>query len=430
MATFDHKLLTTSPTAVRDESREGYRDWIARHPVVAFFVGAYAFSWLLWLGPVFGLRGPGGAVLLYVGVFGPALMAAAITRLNGGSLRAWLRELVRFRAAPRWYALVIGFPILLVAATTTAFLATGGTIETSLLGERLAGYLPILIIWTLAGVGEEPGWRGFALPRLQERLTPIGATLLLGVLWALWHLPLLAAADEPSHGLDALPLVGVTLLMLVGIVGYAFFYTLLWNRTRSVWLAILLHGSLSAAIGAFVLLPSDEQVGGTYAHLELVTVAMLAVAVLLLVRATRGRLGLAAAGATPTMRGSRPGRRFRLLTHGLIALLAVAAAAVVAGSAGAVSPELGAATTVSTASSSSRWTRAGSRATRWRSCAEPRSCMRAASARRTGPADRSPSIRRSCSARRRSRSRHCQSCSSSTPAGFRSTHRSPVTSPS
>src|SRR5918995_7379850 len=104
MATLDHKLLTTSPTAVRDESREGFRDWIARHPIVAFFVGAYAFSWLLWLGPAFGLRGPGGAVLLYVGVFGPALTAATITRLNGGPLRAWLRERerVRFRAAPRW----------------------------------------------------------------------------------------------------------------------------------------------------------------------------------------------------------------------------------------------------------------------------------------------------------------------------------------
>src|SRR5215207_4549356 len=107
MATLDHRLLSTSPTAVRSESRAGYRDWIARHPVAAFFVGAYAFSWLLWIAPAFGLRGPAGAVLLYVGVFGPALVAAAMTRMSGGSLRTWLRELVRFRASPRWYALVI-----------------------------------------------------------------------------------------------------------------------------------------------------------------------------------------------------------------------------------------------------------------------------------------------------------------------------------
>ena len=343
MATFDHKLLTP-PRAARARARKGYRDWIARHPVVTFFVGAYTFSWLLWLAPAFGLRGPAGAVLLYAGVFGPALVAATLTRLSGGSLRAWFGELVRFRASARWYAVVIGFPILLVAATVGAFLVTGGAIDTSLLGERLVGYLPLLIIWTLAGVGEEPGWRGFALPRLQERLSPIGATLVLGVLWALWHLPLLAAADEPSHGLDALPLVGVTLLMLVGIVGYAFFYTFLWNRTRSVWLAILLHGSLSAAIGAFILLPSDDQVGGTYAHLQAVTVGVLAVAVLVLVRVTRGRLGLEGHQTTRGPRSSRRRTRGRLPIHAVIAVLALAVGAAVAGSARAASSELGAST--------------------------------------------------------------------------------------
>jgi len=344
MATFDHRLQTSS-TAALGRTRKGFRDWIACHPVVTFFVGAYTFSWLLWLAPAFGLRGPAGAVLLYAGVFGPALVAATLTRLSGGSLRAWIGELVRFRASPRWYALVIGFPILLVAATVGAFLVTGGAIETSLLGERLAGYLPLLIIWTLAGVGEEPGWRGFALPRLQERLSPIGATLVLGVLWAVWHLPLLAAADEPSHGLDALPLVGVTLLMLAAIVGYAFFYTFLWNRTRSVWLAILLHGSLSAAIGAFILLPSDDQVGGTYAHLQAVTVALLAVAVLVLVRATRGRLGLAEPETPEGPRSSRRRTRRRLPVHAVIALLALAVGAAIAGSARASGPQLGPATT-------------------------------------------------------------------------------------
>lgn len=271
--------------------RATFRTWIGRHPLLAFFVFAFAFSWLFWLGPALGLRGPIGVLLLYVGVFGPAAAAAAITRLSGGSLRVWFRDLVRFRAAPRWYATVIGFPILLVAALTGVYLTTGGAIETGLFGERLAAYLPLLIVWTLAGIGEEPGWRGFALPRLQERLSPVRATLALGVLWALWHVPLLAAADEPSHGLDAFPLVGVTLLFVAAIVGYSFFYTYLWNRTRNVWLAILLHGSFTAANGAFVLVPSDDQVGGTYAHLQALVVGAVWLAVFVLVRATHGRLG-------------------------------------------------------------------------------------------------------------------------------------------
>jgi proline iminopeptidase len=267
------------------------RAWIGDHQTTTFFAATYAVSWLLWLGPALGIRGVAGALLLYGGVFGPAVVAATLTCLTGGSLRTWMRGLVRFRAPSRWYAAVLGAPIVIVAATVALFVLTDGKIETSLLGERLAAYLPILVIWTLAGAGEEPGWRGFALPRLQERLAPLRATVLLGVLWALWHLPLLAAADEPSHGLDPLPLVGVTLMTIGAIVAYAVFYTYLWNRTRSIWLAILFHGSLTAAIGAFVLVPTEDQVGSTYAHLQAATLAVLIAAATLLVMATQGRLG-------------------------------------------------------------------------------------------------------------------------------------------
>jgi CubicO group peptidase (beta-lactamase class C family)/membrane protease YdiL (CAAX protease family) len=337
MSTLGHRPPITS-IAFQPRRRASYREWIAAHQVAAFFALAYVFSWLLWLAPAFGLRGPVGVVLVYVGVFGPAIAAATITRLTGGSLRAWLRELVRFRARPRWYAAIIGFPLVIVAALTGAFVVTGGTIETSLLGERLAGYLPILVVYTLAGVGEEPGWRGFALPRLQERLTPVRATLVVGSLWAFWHLPLLAAADEPSHGLNALPLVGVSVLFVVAIVGYAFFYTYLWNRTRNVWLAILLHGSVTAANGAFVLMPSDEQVGGTYAHLQVLTTAIVVLFALVLVRATGGRLGR----ADEPRRGTQRSSRFRLLPFGLIALLAFGG--VLAGSSRAAAPQLDKAT--------------------------------------------------------------------------------------
>jgi uncharacterized protein len=306
MSTLGHKLQTAAPIA--SAPRAGSRDWIAAHPVAAFFLITYFFSWLFWLAPALGLRGAPGAVLLYIGVFGPAVAVATITRLTGGSLRAWLREIIRFRAAPRWYAAVIGFPLLLVATLTAWFLATGGAIETSLLGERLAAYLPLLIVWTLAGVGEEPGWRGFALPRLQERLTPVRATLVLGVAWAFWHLPLLAAADEPSHGLAPLPLVGVSVLFIVAIVGYAFFYTFLWNRTHNVWLAILLHGAITAAYGAFVLIPSDDQVGGTYAHLQALTTTAVVLFALTLVRWTGGRLGQVAPEAEDGISAAKDAR--------------------------------------------------------------------------------------------------------------------------
>lgn len=271
--------------------RTRFRARLERHPLTAFFVLAYASSWLLWLAPALGLRGVGGALLLYLGVFGPAFAAASVTRLTGGSVRAWLRGL-RGVASVRWYAAALLLPLPLVAAASGIYALTGRSLDAGLLGERLAAYVPILLIWTLAAMGEEPGWRGFALPRLQRLLPPVYATALLGGLWALWHLPLLAAADEPSHGLAAGPLVAVSLGTVAAIVGYSFFYTYFWNRTRSTWLAILLHGSFTAANGAFVLVALDDQVGGTYAALQFGTTATLLVAAFVLVRRTHGRLGL------------------------------------------------------------------------------------------------------------------------------------------
>lgn len=266
-------------------------EWVAGHPVAAFFGLAYAFSWLFWLPAALGSRSAPALVALYIGVFGPAVAALLVTRMIGHSSVNLLRANARFRAAPRWYAAVIGFPLLFVAMMMGGFVLSGGNIDGSLLGERLAAYLPLLIVWSLAGVGEEVGWRGFALPRLQERWTPVRATLVLGLLWALWHLPILAASDEASHELNPLPLVGITLATLAAIVGYAFIYTYLWNKTRSIWLAVLLHGSFTAANGTFVLLPMDDQVGSTYVRLQLLTVAVLAIAAATLVRATRGHLG-------------------------------------------------------------------------------------------------------------------------------------------
>jgi membrane protease YdiL (CAAX protease family) len=307
----DVKRLGSSPGAAF-EGRLGFRGWVVRHPLVAFFAVAYVFSWVLFATAAFMSGGALAAVALYVGVFGPAIAAVVVTVLSGGSARAFVRSWFRVRAPLRWYLGLLAFPMVFVTLVQLGFVLAGESVDSSLLGERLAGYLPALLIWTLAAIGEEPGWRGFALGRLQERWTPVRATLVLGSLWALWHLPILAASDDASHGLDPLPLTGVTLLTFAAVVGYAFLYTFLYNRTRSVWLSILLHGSISAAL-VFVLVPSDDLVGGTYATMQAIVVALLALVATALVFATRGRLGLRITNAegenVATKRAARDGRR-------------------------------------------------------------------------------------------------------------------------
>jgi membrane protease YdiL (CAAX protease family) len=165
-----------------------------------------------------------------------------------------------------------------------------GDLDSSLLGERLAVYLPMLIFLTLLGGGnEEWGWRGFALPELLRGHRPVHATLILGSLWAIWHVPLLAAQDDLSHGLGGFDLTLVLIATAVNIVGLAFFYTYLYLRTRSTLLAVLLHGSFNTANGTLVL--RDEIEGNAYSTMQYSITITTLVVVVTMIWATRGRLG-------------------------------------------------------------------------------------------------------------------------------------------
>jgi membrane protease YdiL (CAAX protease family) len=239
--------------------------------VASYVVLAYAFSWLAWVPWVLGNRDGVGAVLLIVGGFGPAVSAAAITWAIGDSVRSWARQILRWRVAPRYYVYALGLPALLFGLMNVELAALGHEIDVGTLRDRAPAYLGTLVFVALIGGGfEEPGWRGFALPRLQGRHAPIKATLLLGLAWGVWHVPLYGPLGF------AVPLI------------LAFFYTWLYNRTGSVLLCILLHGSFTPALDQLILLPDD---GRGVAVVDVVIVVTLAAAVGVLIVATRGRLG-------------------------------------------------------------------------------------------------------------------------------------------
>ncbi|HKJ36781.1 MAG TPA: type II CAAX endopeptidase family protein [Solirubrobacterales bacterium] len=268
------------------------------HPVVAFFVGAYAITWTLWLPAVFSSDREGiVAGLFLLGVFGPWLSAALVTRAGGGSAKQWVREIFKFSIARRWYVIALLFPVALIAVASVLMAVLGVDLQTSLLAdERLVAFLPTLLFTILINGGpEEPGWRGFALPRLQETRSPVRATAILGPLWAFWHLPLLFVAGEDlDHGLAGGEFALLILWTIIGIAfGYSVFYTYLWNRTRSVVPAVLLHASFNASNGVFLLIPESEQVGGTYAKISIALTGVVLLAAAALVYTTRGRLGLA-----------------------------------------------------------------------------------------------------------------------------------------
>jgi membrane protease YdiL (CAAX protease family) len=243
---------------------------IRRHPLAAFFLLAYAISWLLWLPSVVGAGGIAG-VLFILGGFGPMLAALIVLRLTGGSVRDWARQIVRWRVAPRFYAYALGLPILLLAVVNVELALLGRSIDLGLLAERLPAYAwTFAFVAVLGGGFEEPGWRGFALPRLQRRHHPVVATLLLGLGWSLWHLPV--------YGLSFL-----------GPMLFVFFYTWLYNQTGSVLLCILLHAGFTPALEQLILVPGWSY--GTFDVVALAVAGTLAAAAAVLVGLTRGRLG-------------------------------------------------------------------------------------------------------------------------------------------
>ena len=292
------------------------RTRIAERPVGAFFILTFLISWTLMTpGMIVGLDSL-AAIPFFIGVYGPATAAAIVTRAEGGSIRVWLRSIFRWRVGRRWYVLAFVFPFALAIVATAEFALAGQDLDFGMAGENAASIVPYLIFCLLINGGpEEPGWRGFALPRLQERMSPVRATITLGIPWGLWHFPLLLAVDNPDHNLTTPAFIAMLAWTLGGIVAYAFTYTYMWNKTRSIVICMLLHASYNTALGTVILRPENEQVGEVYVTLSLAITGTLWLAVAGLIWATKGRLGLepgAPAPPAPTglpeqeRRGSEP----------------------------------------------------------------------------------------------------------------------------
>ena len=179
-----------------------YKGLLARHPLVFFFIFAYAGTWLLEMPYVLSEDGSGllpfsSPVLgwmMPVSIFtGPFLAAFIMTGATEGraGIRRLLRRFVLWRVGLGWYLFaLIGIPLILVLSV----IVMPGALA-SFQGLAPLDPLPLLALFVyiffLGGpVGEELGWRGFALPRLQSLHGPLVGSLILGVLWGLWHLPL------------------------------------------------------------------------------------------------------------------------------------------------------------------------------------------------------------------------------------------------
>jgi membrane protease YdiL (CAAX protease family) len=230
---------------------------VLRYPVVSFFMLAFGISWLAWTPYVLSddglevlnfrypdfLIGNQLTAILPGAYLGPLTAAFTVTASTEGreGLRRWRKRLFQFRAGIWWYALaLVGIPAAILLGTLAMDGAEGAAHIPPLV--VFAAYVPMLILqFFTTGLAEEPGWRDFALTRMQKRFHPLAATTILGVLWAAWHLPLfLTPWAGPDVGPESIGRFFLTAMAL------SFVMTLVFNKARqSVPLIMLLHGNFN-----------------------------------------------------------------------------------------------------------------------------------------------------------------------------------------
>ncbi|SFC69734.1 CAAX protease self-immunity [Halobiforma haloterrestris] len=223
-----------------------------------FVVLTYAFSWGIWGGGYLLLSDDTPFVpIVFLGVFGPAVAAAVTVRAAGGDIREWLHSILSWRVASRWYLAALLVPILVYGVAAISLSLFGASFRIENLGRGVAIFISGLPTATLiSGGNEEFGWRGFLLPHLQQQYDALSASLIIGIVWAGWHLPVyilpLGLTNGPFY------------LFAPFIILFSILFTWLYNSTGgSIVVVMLLHGSMNSAIGIYAGVLSVDTVSET-----------------------------------------------------------------------------------------------------------------------------------------------------------------------
>jgi membrane protease YdiL (CAAX protease family) len=225
---------------------------------------------------------PEGAVQL--GALAASLSGIVLAAIEGrrGGVRELLRRFLTWRVGLRWWAFALLFPVIpVVAALYLVDLFGGPAVDLSGLKPISSVFPSIIILTIFAGMGEEFGWRGFAVPRLQARHSALVSSLIIGLFWGIWHIPVYFTQGTSQNlwRLDSgfLPaFIGYTLFT----IAWSIQYTWVFNNTKgSVLLAAVIHGATNAWHGYINIYR------GNFANILVYTALMLTVSIIIVLLA-------------------------------------------------------------------------------------------------------------------------------------------------
>ena len=253
--------------------------------LVQFFVLSFAITWTILIPALSAAPEDLQILFIFAAAFGPFLAAIFTIGMakEGPELRRWLGRIFRFRIPVTLYlAGAFLLPIGIGVIHYGLYRLLGGVHDFS---EAVPWYLYLLYLIPtalLGGGNEEPGWRGFALPALLERFHPVQATLILGVLWSAWHLPLMERYDTTFGW------------YLFDVVPLTFVVNWLYLKSRGSVIPVMLLHAGTNVVGSFFPAPADV-LGGFGTFMFLRGVVYWAIATVLII-VTKGTLGYEAPG--------------------------------------------------------------------------------------------------------------------------------------
>ena len=259
----------------------------------AFVALTFATSWVIWLGMIVGSVGidsPPGLVLNVIATAGPSITALILAVAVGrGEVQRLLEGFSPGRVSLRWALVALVVPVAMIGiaivASVGAFGAAVPVITIGVLGVLVTEFVRILFLG--GPLEEELGWRGFALPRLQEKRSAFSSSVILGAIWGVWHIPLyfVSGTGQQATAASTGAVFGIT-AFVVWTIGLSILFTWLFNQTRgSLIVAMLFHAAVN--LGAFI----PAAVGSTGAASFLYALVTWVVA--LIVAARFGRENLA-----------------------------------------------------------------------------------------------------------------------------------------
>lgn len=232
-------------------------NWLRKNPILAFFALTFVIAWSIWL-PL-GILAPEKVLLTLPGVWAPTLSALILIGLSEGrnGVKKFLKKVLHWRVGLRWYLVVLfGVAVIAYLAIGIGMLFDVPAPEITLPGglprEALIGFLPIFFLSNIflgGPLAEDIGWRGYILPKMREQMSALNASLIIGIIWAIWHLPFFVFPGWSSI-VGGVPFIWFMLLT----TGWSVLFAWVYVNTESILMPVLFHAAINTTLGTLGVL--------------------------------------------------------------------------------------------------------------------------------------------------------------------------------